>query len=242
MASQGSCSSDGSSSGQLSVTELHDGTPWLGASVDAVVGTLTVQYAFPGGTKASSINYWVTGPDAGVNILANATVSVGNGTSGTFNIGNIPAGTWALVLTAAPGGGVTCSGTANFSSSGKGTVTVPVNLQCSSSDAGSGWAAIASNPYACGTAGFASAVPSETTVGHSVLLTGSGTAPNPAAITYAWSAPSGSFDTPTAASTHFTCTSAGAVTVTFAVGDGAPADAGTCDPALSTTTAKILCD
>jgi hypothetical protein len=233
--SQGGCSSDGSASGDVSPAGRY-------SRVEAAMGTVSVTYSLPGSTKVTSLSYWITGPSGAVNVLTSATLSVKSSNSGSFNIGNVLAGNWAIVLTAAPGGGVTCSGTGSFTVSGNGTTPVMIAMQCSASDAGSGWAAIGSNPYVCGTANFVSAVPAETTVGNSVLLTGGGTAPDPTAITYAWSAPSGSFDTPNAASTHFKCTTAGPVTVTFTVGDGAPADAGACDPAVSTRTAQILCD
>jgi hypothetical protein len=231
--SQGGCSSDGSSPGAVSLGGRS-------SRLEAVTGSVSVEFSLPGGAKATSLSYWITGPDGAVNVLTSATVNVKSSTSGSFPIGNVLAGNWAILVTAAPSSGVTCSGTASFTVSGNGTTGVPVSLDCSSPD--SGWVAIGSNPYACGTANFVSAVPSEATVGNSVLLTGGGTAPNPASITYAWSAPSGSFDTPNAASTHFRCTSAGAVTVTFTVGDGAAVDAGTCDPTLSSRTAQIVCD
>jgi len=63
--------------------------------------------------------------------------------------------------------------------------------------------------------------PQETTVGHSVLLSASASSFDPGAtITYAWSAPSGTFDTLTAADVHFTCTTRGLVTVTLTIADG----------------------
>jgi hypothetical protein len=57
-----------------------------------------------------------------------------------------------------------------------------------------------------------------------------------------WSAPSGTFDTPNAASTNFTCTAAGLVAVTLTVSDGPVPDGGACNPALSTDTVQVHCD
>ena len=81
-------------------------------------------------------------------------------------------------------------------------------------------------------------------MGSSVALSGSATGPgvDAGSITYAWTAPSGTFDTPTAASANFTCAVAGPVAVTLTVSDGPVPDGGACNPALSTQTVQIQCD
>ena len=97
--------------------------------------------------------------------------------------------------------------------------------------------------YDCATWGSVSVSPSETTLGHSVWpASATATAVNPAALTYAWSAPSGTFSAPTAASTSYTCATQGVVTLTLTVGDGAIPAGGACDPARSTTTVQVTCD
>ena len=49
------------------------------------------------------------------------------------------------------------------------------------------------------------------------------------------------FDTPTAASTNFTCTAVGPVSVTLTVGDGPVVDGGACNAALDTQTIQVQC-
>ena len=67
-------------------------------------------------------------------------------------------------------------------------------------------------------------------------------APVAASLTYAWSAPSGSFDHPGASSTNFTCTVAGPVPITLTVGDGPVPNGAACSAELSTRTVTVQCD
>jgi phospholipase C len=91
----------------------------------------------------------------------------------------------------------------------------------------------------CPVVNSAIATPDTAVVGSSVLVSGSASGPNVGALTYAWSAPSGTFDTPNAAQANFTCAVQGPVTLTLTVNDGAlTADGGTCDPATSTVEVK----
>jgi hypothetical protein len=237
---QTSCSSDGlSADGAVGVRP-----PSGNLTVDAVTGSVTVTVKFPGSMKQSNVYYWITGPDAGATILASGSVMVNSNSAG-FTIGNIPVGNWAIVLNTGTDAGTSCAATATFTiASSGGNTSVTQTLTCGAADAGAGWAALGASLSECATANYVSAVPAEVKVGSSLQLTGSGSAPNPSALTYQWSAPTGTgtFGTPTATSTTFTCSKAGPVTVTFAVTDGPTTASGICPASLTTRTAQITCD
>jgi hypothetical protein len=139
-------------------------------------------------------------------------------------------------------GTISCAGSATFAITARQTTAVTVLMQCGAPAPDSGSASFNGQAYFCAVASAVSAIPSETTVGNSVALTGSATGPNTAGITYAWSAPSGTFSAASSASTNFTCTAPGLVTVTLAASDGAIPDGGSCNPALSTATVQVQCD
>jgi hypothetical protein len=115
-------------------------------------------------------------------------------------------------------------------------------LQCNAQLSEAGSALVTGSLYSCASVSYLTASPAETTVGQSVALSGTANAPNPSALTYTWSATGGSFDTPTAASTNFTCTAVGPVSVTLTVGDGPVVDGGACNAALDTQTIQVQCN
>jgi len=97
-------------------------------------------------------------------------------------------------------------------------------------------------PVNCGTWNSAVANPSTTTTGGVVQLSASGSGPNASAITYAWTASSGTIDTPSAATANFTCPATpGQVTITLVVGDGPIPAGATCPASATTTTLAVTC-
>jgi hypothetical protein len=211
-------------------------------SLDERTGTVGLELTLPGGALLSSVSYSVTGPNGASTVLTSGTASLQNSTTVSLLIGNIPAGTWAIAISGNADGGITCSGSATFTIAARATTQLNVAMRCNVAPADAGTAAIGSTLYSCGVANGIATNPSEVMVGHSLLLTGTGSGPNQAAVTYQWSAPSGTFDTPTASSANFTCTTAGTVTVTLTVADGPVPDGGSCDPTLSQMTTTIQCD
>jgi hypothetical protein len=115
-------------------------------------------------------------------------------------------------------------------------------LQCNAAIAEAGSVFINGMTSSCAAVSALSAIPADVTVGHSVAVSGVATGPNPTGLTYAWSAPSGSFDTPAAAQASYTCAAAGPVTLTLTVADGAVFDGGTCNAALATQTVQVRCE
>jgi hypothetical protein len=121
------------------------------------------------------------------------------------------------------------------------TTNVSITLACAPIG-DSGDLQVGASTFNCATVNYVSAMPSEVKVGHSVIVSASATGPDPTALTYAWSAPSGTFSAPSSPSSSFTCTAAGTVPVTLQLGDGTLPDGSACDPAHSTTTLQITCD
>jgi phospholipase C len=78
----------------------------------------------------------------------------------------------------------------------------------------------------------------DTAVGTTFAVDGAGSASGAGKLTYAWSAPSGTFDTPKAAQANFQCAAPGPVTLTLTVSDSE--DKGTaCKPAVGTV--QVTC-
>jgi outer membrane protein assembly factor BamB len=95
------------------------------------------------------------------------------------------------------------------------------------------------NLYTCAVATGIDASPLETAVGTSISLVGHATGADPTRLTYAWSAPTGTFSAPTSAATDFTCAVPGPVTLTLTVADGPVPDGGGCN--ASTATVVVTC-
>ncbi len=218
------------------------GTPAGGISKN--LGSIGMDLTIPGGQQLTTVSWTLTGPNGAATVVQSGSVNVQNSQALSFVVGGIPSGSGygiALAGTTTDGAS-TCAGSAQFSVGARTTTNVSVQLQCSTPAADSGSVLVTGNTFNCATWSSLSAAPSETTVGSAVTVSASAIAPNQSAITYAWSAPSGSFDTPSASSAHFTCTAPGPVTLTVTVGDGPVGDGGTCNTSLSTATLQVVCD
>jgi hypothetical protein len=207
-------------------------------------GAIGVALTLPGGATINTVSWVITGPNGASTVVQHDTVDVSNSLSVSFTVGNIPVGSnYTITLTATSVEGTeSCVGSANFSIMARMTTAVTDLLQCNAAGQEAGSLAVNGQAYNCGTAGALSALPSETTVGHSVVLSGAATGINPATLTYSWSAPSGVFTAPAAATTNFTCTAPGTVTATLTVSDGPVPAGATCNPASTTATIQVTCD
>jgi hypothetical protein len=215
------------------------GSSNLPSSEDST-GSIGLQLTIPGGEIINTVSYTITGN--GQNLTG--TVNVANSQTISFLVGGIPAGTgYTIALTATTtDGNTTCVGSTTFTVVARQTTQVSLHLQCHATAADAGSAQVTATADNCATWNSVSANPSETTVGSSIALSATAVAPNPAAITFAWSAPTGTFSAPTAASTTFTSTTPGSVTVTLVVGDGPLSSGGTCDTADDTVTFAVQFD
>ncbi len=211
-------------------------------------GTVGMQLTLPGGEEVDSVAWVVTAPgaDGGSIVVQTGTVSLQNSETVSFLIGGIPAGAaYTITLSGASADGTaTCVGSAQFDTTARTTTNVSVLLQCNTPASEAGSVQVNGSAYSCASVSSISVSPAETTVGHVAAVSATATGPlgDGGALTYAWTATSGSFDTPSAASANFTCTSAGLATLTLTVSDGLVPDGGSCNPALSTETVKVQCD
>jgi hypothetical protein len=203
-------------------------------------GTVGLQLTLPGGLQINSVSYSISGPHT-----YSGTVNVQNATTISFVVPNIAPGSgYTITLTATTtDGSVTCLGTsASFTVNARQTTSVTVNMACTTT-AEAGSVLVNGVPLNCATWNSAVANPSSTTVGGTVQLTASASAPDPSSITYAWSAPTGSIDTPAQASANFTCPATpGQVTLTLVVGDGPLPAGATCPASATTATVVVTCN
>jgi acid phosphatase len=207
-------------------------------------GSIGMQLTLPNGSELDTVHWTLTGPNGASTVVQSGNVNVANSKAIAFVVGAIPAGSnYVITLTGTTTDGkVTCAGSATFSVAPHKTTAVSVTLACSVAAGDAGSVAVTGTVVDCGTVTSIGASPLEVDVGFPVALSSAATGPAPSAVTYAWSAPTGSFDDPTSANPHFTCSAPGPVTVTLTVGDGPVPDGGVCDPTLDTATVQVQCD
>ena len=214
-----------------------------GSSTTDGTGTVGLTLTLPGGENVDTVTWTITGPNGASTVVQQGTVNLQNSETISFLAGGLPPGQgYGVTLSGTSTDGlVTCTGSATFSITARQTTNVTVLLQCATGAPDSGSALINGQPFNCATVTSVSETPAETTVGNSVSLAAAATAPNAAALSYAWSASSGSFSAPTSATTSFTCSAPGAVTVTVSVSDGTLPDGGSCNPALTQSSVQVQC-
>ncbi len=173
------------------------------------------------GVTLSSASYTITGPGG---FSTSGTVDLTSATALAFTVGGIPAGSgYSIVVTAkSADGSTTCAGTAPaFSINAHTTTSVTVSLDCHQAPR-TGSVAVNGAVNICPQIDALSVSPSNVAVGSSVSLAGAAhDADNgPAALSYQWSASSGTLSNATVQSPTFTCTAAGVATLTLTVSDG----------------------
>jgi hypothetical protein len=198
----------------------------------------------PGGQSLATVSWTISGPNGASALVQQGTVDLRNSRTLSFVATNIPAGTgYRVSITGTSADGtVTCAGSATFSVTAHATTNVTVLLECRTPGPDAGSASVGGTTFDCPVANGVAASPAETTIGGTISLTASVSAPNPGTITYAWSAPSGTFSAAAAQSTTFTCTAPGPVTIVLAAGDGPLPAGASCDPQFSTSTVTVQCD
>ena len=234
--SQAGCSSPGSS-GPAPEPNTSTTTP----TVDNT-GSVGMQLTLPGNEQINSVSWTVTGPNGAPTVVQSNTVNVANSTTISFLIGGIPAGSdYSIFLTGtSTDGTATCAGSATFNTAARTTTNVSVALQCNTTTPEAGSALVTANTFNCGQVTAISASPAEVIVGNAIALTSSATGPNAGGLTYAWSAPSGTFSNASASNPSFTCTTSGMVALTLTVGDGAVPAGSACS--MNTSSITVSCD
>ncbi|HEX3772150.1 MAG TPA: hypothetical protein VHV30_14840 [Polyangiaceae bacterium] len=215
-----------------------------GPNAGTDLGIVGAALTLPGGEILDSATWTITGPNGASTVVASGEVDLQDSQVLSFVSGGIPAGSGYEISVSAVSadGTVQCVGSATFAITAHQTTNVTILVQCTAGASEAGAAAIGAQTYACAVVGGASANPNETTVGFSVGLSATAIAPNPASLTYAWSAPSGSFNAPGASTTDFTCAAAGPVAVTVTVSDGPIPMGASCNAALASSTVTVQCD
>ncbi|HEY4158156.1 MAG TPA: hypothetical protein VGM29_08660, partial [Polyangiaceae bacterium] len=140
-----------------------------------------------GGLMLSSVQYTIVGNG----FSKSGTLNVANSTQISGVIGGIPAGSgYSITFSAvdAAGSGATCSGSAAFNVIAGATTTALVHLTCKV-PAKTGSVLINGSLNVCPSIDSLSLEPSETTVGHSVVLTAAAHDADsaPSALSYVWS-------------------------------------------------------
>jgi hypothetical protein len=207
-------------------------------------GTVGAQLTLPAGQLIEVVQWVITGPNNATTVVQSGSVSIPSTNAVSFLASDIPAGAgYRIALSGtAIDGSVTCTGSASFAIQSHVTTPVPVAMACSVVTSGSQVTLVDGTSFNCANVTNVTAIPAETTIGGTISLTSSAAGPVPSALSYAWSAPSGTFDHPTSATPKFTCTVAGPVPLVLVVADG-PVPAGdACNAAASTRTVTILCD
>jgi hypothetical protein len=201
------------------------------------VGDVSVALTGAGGVTINTVAYSITGP---MSFMKSGSIDVSASSTISSTIGGLPAGS-ALTITltaSSTDGGQTCSGSAPFTVTAHQTTPVTVSVRCHEGPkTGSVLATGAIN--VCPQIDGVTATPTEVSVGGSVALVAAAhdTDAAPSALSYAWSAGSGAFTDTASASTRFTCTAPGSVTISLAVSDG---DAPCNDTAQVTVTCSAL--
>ncbi|HVU93056.1 MAG TPA: lamin tail domain-containing protein, partial [Jatrophihabitans sp.] len=172
------------------------------------------------GLSLDTVSYQIAGP---AGFARSGSIDVSRSGTVSATIGGLPAGTgYTITLTsAAASGGLHCMGSAPFSITAGATTSVTVHLLCSEAPT-TGSVSVNGTIDLCPVVDGLSASPGEVSVGGSIALAGAAHDADggPAALTYRWTASSGTFSDAGAPSPTFTCTSAGPVTVSLAVSDG----------------------
>jgi acid phosphatase len=196
-------------------------------------GDIGLALQIAGGATLSSVSYQISGPNG---FMRSGSFDVSQSSTISGTIGAIPAGTgFSITLSGTSiDGGTTCGGSASFDVTAGKTTTVPVALDCHEAHR-TGSVLVNGSINVCPLVDGVDASPAEAFVGATISLsaTAHDSDHGPSALTYAWSAASGTFGSPSAANTTFTCAAPGPVTVTVTVSDGDPSSS--CADKSSTT-------
>jgi cysteine-rich repeat protein len=192
------------------------------------VGRIAARLTLPDGTSISSVHYQITGPFATM-----GDVPVQDSTILTFRVGGLPvdpaAYHIALTATTTSTPAQSCSGGADFNIANNDVTMVNLVLTCGEAVDEEGDVVVNGTVNSvCPIVTAITALPGEVTVTHSVSLTAKTSSP----VAVAWTGAGGTFGTPNALATTFTCVDAGTHTLTVAV------DSDGCDDSY---TVDIIC-
>ena len=216
--------SDSSGPGQISNGPGAEQSGELGLSLQLATGDIV-----------TSVSYTIIGPNS---FSKSGSIDVSNSSTIAATISGLPAGSgYSITLSATSSNAqAQCSGSAAFSVVAHQSTPVAVSLLCHQA-ARTGSVSINGAINVCPTLDGINAAPVEVAVGASVTLNAIAhdTDAGPSALSYNWSAATGTLSNAQSASPSFTCTSAGAAKLTVTVSDG-DAAAGCADSGSLTIT------
>jgi hypothetical protein len=173
-----------------------------------------------GGANLATASYTISNPNG---FSLTGSIDVSHSSTLSTIIGGIPAGTgYAIAITAtSTDGSTSCAGSATFAVTAGATSAVSVTLDCHQGPK-TGSVSVNGVLNICPVADGLTANPADIAVGFPTALavTAHDSDNGPSPLTYAWTAPSGTFSSATSATPSFTCSAPGQVTVTATVSDG----------------------
>jgi hypothetical protein len=194
-------------------------------------GSALLGVSLPASVNITTIHYTISG-----NGITPITDTVGDG--GT-TLSGIPQGTNYLVefSSASTDGQVTCAGKSNFDINSDALTQVTVVMHCKASNVNTG--SVQVNGVWCPVLASYTATPLSVPVGGQITVTATATdldTTDDGTPTFLWSATSGSFASPTSATTRYTCTAVGTQTLTINIGGTSPTvNLSTCADSRTTT-------
>ncbi len=192
------------------------------------VGSVGMAITLPDDSVVSSVTYTITGP-AGYS--RTGAVPVGDSTLLTFRIGGIPVGNgYSIALSASTSFSNSCMGSASFNVLNNATTRVSVLLVCGATD-NVGDLIVDGEFQSCPIVTAAGAIPAEVRVGGTLALSSvisHGDTP------VLWSGAGGTFATPNAYSTQFTCATVGTHVLTVAINSSEAA-------CTNSSTVEVIC-
>jgi surface-anchored protein len=186
-------------------------------------GEVSLALELPDGSELTDVHWEISGggltaPRAGSIAVEDAGAKI------SALIGGLPAGTgYRITLTALSSQGVTCTGTATFAIQARKITAVHPVISCRGQASG-GSLKVNGELNQCPVIEGVSASPLEVEVGGTIRLEAEVSDADGDALTYAWSASSGSLSVVDAASTELTCTAAGSVVLALTADDGHACD------------------
>jgi len=184
------------------------------------VGTVGVALQLAPGVTVNSASYSISGPGG---FTKTGTIDVSHSSTISATIPGLPAGNgFTITLNAnATTGNAACVGSAMFNVTAGGTTNVTVHLTCQEAPR-TGGISVTGTVNVCPVVDGVSANPSDVTVGSTIALsvTAHDSDAGPAALSYSWTASSGTLAPATGASPTFTCKNPGPATITVTASDG----------------------
>jgi hypothetical protein len=185
------------------------------------VGSIGLNLQVAGATL-EQVSYTIVGPNE---YTKSGSFKVADSTALSAVLGGLPVGSgYTITLSGTTtDGGTSCSGSGTFDIVAHQTSVVTVHLLCHQLST-TGSVHVGGTFNVCPVIDGVSSNPAEVLVGGSISLTASAHDSDaaPSALSYAWSANSGTFNDATAVAPTFTCTAPGPVTVSLSVSDGDP--------------------